>query len=99
MITDIASGTVVVDRTITYANYQPSYDAFDSILFGPVEDALPGGITGAGAATIANITQLDNVNVAAVPEPRTTALMLAGIALLAAARKVRLGRGNAAAPG
>lgn len=79
-ITDIASGVVVVDNAISYANYQPSFDSFDSILFAPAESSAtlpPGGL---GATTVANIMQLDNVNLAPVPEPETFAMMLAGLA-------------------
>ena len=96
-ITDIASGVVVVDNVVTYANYQPSFDSFDSIFFAPVEVGakLPWG---PGSTTIANIAQTDNVNIAAVPEPETYALMLAGLCAMALRqRRVQATRTGAAA--
>jgi hypothetical protein len=88
-ITDMASGVVVVDSVITFANWNPSYDNFDSILFAPYEinAAVPWG---PHSTTIANIMQIDNINIAGVPEPGTFALMLAGVLTLARPRRRRM---------
>ena len=82
LITDIASGTVLVDSTILHPGWTPGFDNFDSVLFASseVSATLP---PGPGAATISNIGQYDNINYAPVPEPASYALMLAGLAALA----------------
>jgi len=81
MVTDVASGITVVDSVITHANWQLGFDNFDSILFAPTENGFrkPGD---PGYTTVANIMQVDNVNVAAVPEPSTYALLFAGLCSL-----------------
>ena len=89
-ITDIASGIEVVDKVITYANWQPGFDNFDSILFAPTENGfrVPGD---PGYTLVANLMQVDNINAAAaVPEPASYALMVAGLVALAW-RRQRIG--------
>lgn len=86
-VTDIASGMVVVDNVIFYTNWQPSFDNFDSILFAPTESSATLPLGGPGSTTVANIMQVDNVNVAPVPEPETYALLLAGLGAIAFTRR------------
>ena len=88
IIRDTLTGSVLVDNTHGYANWQANYAAYDSIIFF-------GGETGAfdppvpGSTTIAAIAQVDNINIQAVPvpEPTTWALMVAGLAGLCVMRR------------
>ena len=90
IIRDTLTGNVLLNDTHGYANWQANYAAFDSIIFF-------GGETGAqnppvaGSTTIPAVAQVDNINiqVVAVPEPGTWALMAAGLAGLAARRARR----------
>ena len=90
IIRDTLTGNVLVNDTHGYANWQANYAAYDSISFF-------GGETGAfdppapGSTTISAIAQVDNVNieVVAVPEPGTWALMAVGLTGLAALRTRR----------
>ena len=97
LVTDIASGITVVDSVITHANWQPGFDNFDSILFAPTENGfrVPGD---PGYTTVANIMQVDNVNIAAVPEPSAYSLLFAGLCAMALRqRRVQATRTGAAA--
>lgn len=86
LISDIASGTVLVDSTILHPGWTPGIDNFDSVLFASAEASatLPWG---PGSTTLSNIGQYDNINYAPVPEPATGALMLAGLCAAALARR------------
>lgn len=83
-IRDTLSGSLLVDDTHGYANWQANYATFDSIAFF-------GGETGAfdpavaGSTTVPSVAQVDNINIQAipvVPEPGTWALMGLGIGTL-----------------
>ena len=76
-ITNIAAGTFV-DDVINPPNWQPGIDDFNGVLFNSGE-ASATLAPGPGAATVSNIAQFDNINVAPVPEPQTWALLLLGL--------------------
>ena len=88
IIRDTLTGSVLVDNSHGYANWQANYAAYDSIIFfggetGALDPAVP------GSTTIAAIAQVDNINIQAVPvpEPTTSALMVAGLAGLCVMRR------------
>ena len=96
LVTDIASGVKVVDSVITHANWQPGFDNFDSIMFAPTENGFR-VLGDPGYTTVANIMQVDNVNVAAVPEPSAYSLLFAGLCAMALRqRRVQATRTSAA---
>jgi hypothetical protein len=84
-ITDIASGTLLVDSVIGHANWLPGSDNFNGIYLASYENAaqLPWG---PGSTTVSNLAQFDNVNYAAVPEPQTWLLMVVGLCAIARTR-------------
>ena len=86
LITDMASGTVLVDSSIVHPGWTPGIDNFDSVLFasGEASATLPWG---PGSTTVSNIGQYDNVNYAPVPEPASWALTLAGLCAVALTRR------------
>ena len=86
LITDIASGSVLVDSTIFHPGWTPGIDNFDSVLFASAEVSatLPWG---PGSTTVSNVGQYDNINYAPVPEPTSWALTLAGLCAVALTRR------------
>jgi hypothetical protein len=75
VITDAATGTVLVNRFDTIAGLLPADMPYDSIAFF-------GGETSPGD-TVADLSVVDNVNIAGTPEPTTILLIGSGLSLAA----------------
>lgn len=75
---DIASGTSLLDSSGSFAGWLPGSGVFDAVSFFDGEQT-PG-------QTLANLAMVDNINVSAVPEPATWALLLLGSVLLSLRR-------------
>lgn len=86
LITDIASGAVLIDSTIIHPGWTPGIDNFDSVLFasGEASATLPWG---PGSTTVSNIGQYDNITLNPVPEPASWALMATGLVGWVATRR------------
>jgi hypothetical protein len=77
VITDVATGNVLVNRLDTIAGLTPADMPYDSIAFF-------GGETSGGGDTVADLSVVDNVNISAsTPEPSTLLLIGSGLSLLA----------------
>jgi hypothetical protein len=79
-VTDVATGTLLVDRVDAFAGWLSGSGPFDAVGFFDGE----GGV----GVTRSNLAVVDNINVRATPEPASLFLLGAGFAaMLAHARR------------